>query len=61
MKKKEIAKILILAVITVGYVFSCGKSYARYVLTKQSETTFSAEPFYFEVERSYLCKEKSSC
>ncbi len=47
MKKKNI-KILLIVLIIIALITTCGVSYARYVLTKHFETNFSSAPFYFE-------------
>lgn len=48
MKNKRIVKYLIIAISIVIFTITSGRSYAKFILTRQLETTFSSYPFYFE-------------
>ena len=50
MKNRRIIIFLIVIVTIIAFAITFGKTYAKYILTKHIETTFSSQPFYFEAE-----------
>ena len=50
LKKKQSIIFLIVVLATIALAVTCGKTYAKYILTKHFDTAFSSYPFYFEVE-----------
>ena len=48
MKAKKIVKYLLIAIAITFLANTCGKSYAKFVITRQFKATFSSYPFYFE-------------
>ena len=48
MEAKKIIKYLLIAIAITFLANTCGKSYAKFVITRQFKATFSSYPFYFE-------------
>ena len=40
MQKKRILKVLMIAIVTVAFAITCGKSYSKYILTRHFDTIF---------------------
>ena len=51
-KNKRIIKIIIFIVITIIFAIVAGKTYAKYILTKNYDATISSSAFYFEAKVS---------
>ena len=49
-KNRRIVIFLIVIVIIITFAITFGRTYAKYVLTKHFETTFSSLPFYFDAK-----------
>ncbi len=50
MRKKKSAKFAVMAIVSVAFILGFGKTYAKYVLTRQLEFDFTSLPFYFDAE-----------
>ncbi len=50
MKNRRLFIFLLVIVIIIAFVITFGRTYAKYILTKHIEATFSSQPFYFNVE-----------
>lgn len=48
MKKKDVVKYTLIMLLALILAVICGRSYAKYILTRQFEATFSSYPFYFD-------------
>lgn len=63
LKKKNIIKFTIISIVTILLTITFGKTYAKYVLTRNFDIDVSSAPFYFDVEpknsKIFIYKDKS--
>ena len=50
MKNRRIVIFLIVIITIIAFSITFGKTYAKYIITKHIETTFSSQPFYFDAK-----------
>ena len=50
MNKKKVIIFIFITLVVIAFSITCGKTYAKYVLTRHYEVTFSSLPFYFDAE-----------